>query len=586
MTGSVLEIRDILNVDMLAEDIAYKYELGKTNRNAKEAEWQETRNYLFATDTTTTSNSGNGWQNKTTTPKLTQIRDNLHANYMSALFPNDSWFRWEGDSRRDDTKKKRKAIEAYMRNKLRKSGFEKVVSQLVYDFIDYGNVIADCDYVVEQHTDDLTGETITTYSGPRALRYSPLDVILNPTASSFDNSYKITRTIKTFGELRKDVKDNPDLGYSEEALRLAEENRHKFAAFSSTDLSKIEAFQLDGFGSLHDYYQSGLVEILEFEGNIHDEDGNLLENRIITIFDRMLVARNVSNPSWLGKSSKVHAAWRSRPDNLYGMGPLDNLVGLQYRIDHLENIKADLFDLIAMPPIVMKGTVDEFEWGPLAQIYLGEDGEIDIVKIDAAALQADQQIAIIEQRMERMAGAPEQTMGVRSPGEKTATEVTRLENAATRIFRSKLRVFELHVLEPLLNNMLEIARRHLDGKDVVRVFDDALGVEDWLSISKADITANGKLYPLGSRHFEEQAAFTQNMELLVRSGMFDRLAAHTSQIALASAIEDMFKLEKYAIFGKNVGIMEQVETEKFVREAQQILQEEAMTPVGDEVEAQ
>jgi hypothetical protein len=27
------------------------------------------------------------------------------------------------------------------------------------------------------------------------------------------------------------------------------------------------------------------------------------------------------------------------------MGPLDNLVGLQYRIDHLENAKADALDL-------------------------------------------------------------------------------------------------------------------------------------------------------------------------------------------------------------------------------------------------
>ena len=27
---------------------------------------------------------------------LTQIRDNLHANYLDALFPNDDWMKWEG----------------------------------------------------------------------------------------------------------------------------------------------------------------------------------------------------------------------------------------------------------------------------------------------------------------------------------------------------------------------------------------------------------------------------------------------------------------------------------------------------------
>jgi hypothetical protein len=41
------------------------------------------------------------------------------------------------------------------------------------------------------------------------------------------------------------------------------------------------------------------------------------------------------------------------------MGPLDNLVGMQYRIDHLENLKADVFDLIAFPPLKIKGYVED-----------------------------------------------------------------------------------------------------------------------------------------------------------------------------------------------------------------------------------
>ena len=49
------------------------------------------RNFLFATDTSKTSVGGLPWKNSTTLPKLTQIRDNLHANYMSAVFPNDNW---------------------------------------------------------------------------------------------------------------------------------------------------------------------------------------------------------------------------------------------------------------------------------------------------------------------------------------------------------------------------------------------------------------------------------------------------------------------------------------------------------------
>jgi hypothetical protein len=73
---------------------------------------------------------------------------------------------------------------------------------------------------------------------------------------------------------------------------------------------------------------------------------------------------NEENPSWLGKCPIFHAGWRERPDNLYAMGPLDNLVGMQYRIDHLENLKADVFDQIAYPILKIRGDVEDFDFEP------------------------------------------------------------------------------------------------------------------------------------------------------------------------------------------------------------------------------
>ena len=55
------------------------------------------------------------------------------------------------------------------------------------------------------------------------------------------------------------------------------------------------------------------------------------------------------------------------------MGPLDNLVGMQYRIDHLENLKADVFDQIAYPIIKIRGDVEDFDFEPAARIYMGEE---------------------------------------------------------------------------------------------------------------------------------------------------------------------------------------------------------------------
>jgi len=104
MAGKVAEIKQMLARENLARQLGHLYNNWWIQRQDKEEEWRELRNYLFATDTTKTTNSKLPWKNKTTLPKLTQIRDNLHANYMDALFPNDNWMKWEGASLEDTTK--------------------------------------------------------------------------------------------------------------------------------------------------------------------------------------------------------------------------------------------------------------------------------------------------------------------------------------------------------------------------------------------------------------------------------------------------------------------------------------------------
>src|SRR6185503_988387 len=93
----VLSLFDLLSPDDVGSDIALKWSEWDMGRAAKKAQWKELREYIFATDTTTTSNAATGWQNKTTMPKLTQIRDNLYANYMASMFPNSRWMEWIGD---------------------------------------------------------------------------------------------------------------------------------------------------------------------------------------------------------------------------------------------------------------------------------------------------------------------------------------------------------------------------------------------------------------------------------------------------------------------------------------------------------
>jgi len=580
MSGKVLQIKDLISRQDLAADITDKYIMYSNMMQPFLQEKVELRNYVYATDTRKTANNKLPWKNSTTLPKLCQIRDNLHANYMSALFPNDNWLIWEGDDQESETQAKRQAITYYVKNKFRESGSERIVGDLLYDYIE-GNVLGDLEFVRDTKLDPVTGEEITSYVGPRVVRHSIFDQVFNPTATSYQESPKITRYIKSLGELRQELETRPELGYNQDILDHVGKIRTAITQYDVNDVHKATGYAIDGFGSLKEYYESPYVEILEFEGDIHDDFGNLQRDRLITVVDRSHVVRNIPNPSWL-KSYKVHCPWRPRPDNLIGMGPLDNLVGMQYRIDHLENAKADAFDLAIHPPLAFKGAVESFEWGPGAEVFLGEDGEIiELGKNLGPILQADAEIEFLERRMEEYAGAPKEAMGIRSPGEKTAFEVQRLENAASRIFQIKIAKFEKEVLEPLVNGFLEMSKRMLDGKDVIRIMDEDFGVAEFLTVTKEDITAKGKLRPIGARHFAAQAQLIQNLNGVMTSPIGQVIAPHMSSKKLARLVEEVLGFERFDLFSDNIGIIEQAETQRLVNQIQEDLAVEQATPSLD-----
>ena len=382
----------------------------------------------------------------------------------------------------------------------------------------------------------------------------------------------------------KDIKYNPNLNYSEVVVNKVRDLRTKMSDFRMEDIDKAEGYSIDGFGSLKEYYQSGMVELLEFEGDIYDEKTQeLKERRLITIADRKYILRDIENPSWMGTDNKCSVSWRERSDNLYGMGPLDNLVGLQYRVDHLENLKADALDQTILPPKVIKGDVEPFEWGPNVNIHISEDGDVTTLPPNSAAFTVNNEIGFLLQLMEEMAGAPKEAMGIRSPGEKTAFEVQQLQNAAGRIFQHKVNKFEIEFLEPMINKMFELAVRNMNSIDITRVIDDDLGVVSFMSISKADITAKGKLRPIGARHYAARAQLMQNIIGIFNSPIGQMIAPHTSAIALSHMLDEYMGLEQFELFKDNIAITEAANTQRMANQAQQTVQTENALPIEEEM---
>ena len=552
------------------------------------AERREVLEYIFATDTSGTANRTLPWKNSTHIPKICQIRDNLHANYMAAMFSNDRPYQWEGGSQDDETLDKRKIIESYMHNKMRRSNYLQTVSQLVLDYIDYGNVFATVESVYETRTDPDTGDQVPGYIGPKVVRINPADIVFNPAATDFQSTAKIIRSLNSLGSIKNMIETRPEMRYLEEVYDKMVSTRTRFGGISESDYVKDASFDMMGFQSWHQYFTSGYVEILDFYGDVYDpRTQELQRNRAITVVDRQWVIRNVENPSWSTHAPIFHAGWRLRPDNLWAMGPLDNLLGMQYRIDHLENAKADGLDLIIHPVMKITGYVEEFDYGPGAKIHVGDEGDVNFMPPDTTMLTADTQIAMYENKMEEMAGAPRQAMGFRTPGEKTKYEVQVLENGANRVFVNKTAHFEQAFIEPLINAMLISARQNVQYADIIRVIDDDTGAVEFLNVTKEDLTATGKLYPIGSRHFQRDANTLQSLTALSGSPLMQdpSVKAHISGYAVAKLIEQLVGVDRFDIVQKNVGVVEAAETQQAMQAAQQVVGEQSAARQGPPVAA-
>lgn len=582
MTGKVLDLCDIVTPDRKATQIVDYWLEWDMMRNMWKTSKEEIRAYVYATDTTTTTNSQLPWKNKTTIPKLCQIRDNLYSNYVATLFPQRKNVIWEANEMDSASVLKRDAITNYMSWVMTQDSFKHEIDKIILDYIDYGNCFATVEWIDERV--ETPEGTKFGYVGPSIRRINPMHIVMNPTAENFWSSPKIIKSIISLGELKEKLeKLSTDDNYEEyKALYdYLRELRTKANEFEGDWKETESQYQLDGFTSFRDYLKSGLVEVLTFYGDIYDrETGRFYKNRVITVVDRHKLIGDKPNSSWFGYPPIFHSPWRKKPDNLWGMGPLDNLVGMQYRMDHIENMKADIFDLVTYPVQKVKGMVEDFTWQPGEKIFVSEEGDVELVSPEVNVLNANIEIQNIERLMEEMAGAPREAMGFRTPGEKTKYEVQRLENAASRVFQNKIKQFEEQIVEPLLNAMLELARRNLTGATVIKVFDDEFNAAAFQTLTVQDITGVGRIKPIAARHFAEQAELIQNLTNLTNSNLWPAVQVHFSGKKLAQIVEKIFALDQLEVVRPYVALAEQAEAQKFNTALQEEVQGHAMTATG------
>lgn len=541
----------------------------------------DARAYVTSPTTATTEVGKLPWKNKTTIPKLTQIVDGLVAYYMAALMPADDWFVWEGRDENDQLKAD--LIEEYMRTKLRMSGFRSELKKILSDWVIYGNAFGGVTWVHEKTKSAWDGSEITNYIGPKLYRISPVDCTVDPRANSFDNSPLIERAVVSIGDIVRHNEEVAAPKYDDVAVqKLIDTRSNGHTRQNFVDFYKESGLQIDGFDSIDTYLDSGLIEIITYWGDIWvTSTGELLRNRVITVADGAVVLRNEENPAWNGKKPFAMATWRNLPDNLYGQSPIDNLLGMQYRCDHLENLKADAFDQIIHPVVVIKGdSGEDYQWAPGAKWYVPVDGDVQPLRPDTTVLVADNQIALYHSYMEQMAGVPREMMGFRTPGEKTAFEVQMLQQGADRQFIDKTNQFEECFIQPILNIMFELLIRNLNIEDVARTFNDDVGALQITTITKEDVVADGNLRPVGSKHYEQRNKRMQELQTLLTLASQTNIGLHISGKNAASMIADELGWTKWGVIKPFAAIEEQALAQVQTQQYQQLLQQSGEQPTG------
>lgn len=543
-------------------------------KNSVKDMWKEIEAFRYSTDTNNPLMGGSSFDHTTHIPVAAAIAQDLEAIIGQVVMPHDDWFNFRPQDRASAKKVVREKVLAFLKNRHKLSNFKKELRKLVSDYVTYGNAFAIVEFANE------TTERKAGYIGPKMGRISPYDIVFNPTASDFNKTPKIIRSLISIGEL---VRWKEQGLVKEEAVAEILEDRSSSRIRSLTTHDKNQQYVPTGFTNYDAYITSGTVEVLWFYGDIYDSERDLILNsRKIGCIDGKYVIVNEEIDTPTGEPYIFHAGWQVRPDNLWAMGPLDNIIGINFKINHCENAKAEGLDRLIEPDQVRLGDVEEvFDDERGKSIYLApEGGGVQELAINTQFFQFDLQVDRLEQKARTAARLPLDLVGFRSPGEKTFGEVSALTEGAMRGFIHKAQDFE-SFLEEILKAELQISAENLSA--VIQVPGQIEGgVIPFLDISAKDLAVSGSLIPQGAQRFNRKNQLLSTLTQLSNSNLTQLAGPHISGKAMAKAIEELAELEGFGLIEEFAAIMEQGEAMQVQQQIEQAVAGQAAQPTIQE----
>ena len=271
-----------------------------------------------------------------------------------------------------------------------------------------------------------------------------------------------------------------------------------------------------------------------------------------------------------GNPHIFHSVWQKLPDNLWGMGPLENIVGLNYQINHRENAKSEALDKLIYPDKVYQGDVEEMYDDDTGQVtYLApEGGNVQELAINTQFFSFDLHIDRLTNSARSAARLPGDITGFRSQGEKTLGEVTALTDGGMRGFIDKAADFERSSLEQHLKAEIELAYDNFGNAFKVPNKSEA-GFIEMLNITKEDLAVNGLLIPKGAKRFARKNQLLANLTQLSATPLAQMALQHISGKAAANLMSELLEVQDTGLFEEFAQVFEQGEAQQLANQVEQ-----------------
>jgi hypothetical protein len=448
------------------------------SRQKLESTWQECwEAYLgnmanFHLDTTIDENLAD--RSRINRPVLFEAVESIHANLLNALFPgNEKFFSVEVQKEADFAKAQ--CLEEYISRKLDETRFIDKFSLFLKQAIITGNSVASIRWKKETRTKmvyepvEVMGvvidtqkklKQVLTFEGPDFEVLDMKQIYIDPNAVDFEHAmimHSFQRTLQeleatgsyaNLTQVREELLKNTKKSNVVYGLKIARQEQEEKILKNSLSPQKINLLELWG----------------DFEIN-----GSVYSNYVCTLTETGHLLRFEANPYEAGLKPFVFTTFIPVPNQMYGIGAIQQALGLQHAINTLTNQKLDVINISINSPFTYLVHDDVFDPNtivskPGALIPVKSHDTLRPLQYLNDYTVAFQEIADLKAEIQEATGAFKYFTGAgRDSGlfNRTATEVSALVQGGSQKYSSLLAHLEHKALEPYLTLVFEMAKQFI-----------------------------------------------------------------------------------------------------------------------------